>query len=812
MNNSEFFDSSMMKSQHGGGGAENVLVHYAHSRNDAQVVSPDPTLKPREFAGFSRIHHQGATTGDNKSFYDEVLKKIIPSALAGQSFTILFCGAPASGRSQTMYTIDTTKNMGSITYGMVHYIAQDLLSSGPNVRVFVNAYNARGSRCFDSRTDRVAPIRSYQSPLGPTPEVSSILLEKPEDAMIVPLNKRPDQTNFITFEIFHQHGSAAATAPPPPPQAPSSSTLSSNGFDHHHHHQQHHNPDAAAAATAAASRSSSPLPPTANSSSLLDRKGAFSLITLVDVAQFDNPLPDDVIALRSSVSRQIAGSDPHWESCRLTELLEYSFCRGRTVIGIGTVVGQPSSIFEKTCSVLDFVALLGRIEQVASIAQFQHPKWLPELPARISNLDRQHDERWRRNYERGVFEVYRKMQEALAAKLQEVGKLMEEHSEPSERLVELRRSLRDRLEQALRQIQSSADNEVSRIDKNLALAAQKKKDLDKEQAELDHATNLLNAKRTGIAAKKESLEVQQDTVNDGLAAIEFENRLNEKRFAQHQLAKDAAHGQFLEAKKNCVRIQDQIRRHWTRKAAESALEKLQTAKEALKAQLAEATAKAVNQDNLQRQERQQQRKTGGNTLSQQQQQHVTTATSTTAIITTTSSSSRPGSTQQQHSSQQHQQSQQQQQRMSGSRRDRSVDSVCSRQSNNSNCSGNNNTNNNANFNNQQHQNIAPSNVAIAPVIVNRFSSSQQQVPLAAPSSSTGKNTRSSLAPISSQNQHQQQQSQEVDEDGSPEFTCQMRRKESQPAMLNRSGVTSTALNRTTNENVTENRSLDLEKS
>ena len=63
------------------------------------------------------------TVSDNKAFYDDVLKKIIPSALGGQSFTVLFCGAPSSGRSQTMYTIDSRRNGGQLTLGMVHYIA-----------------------------------------------------------------------------------------------------------------------------------------------------------------------------------------------------------------------------------------------------------------------------------------------------------------------------------------------------------------------------------------------------------------------------------------------------------------------------------------------------------------------------------------------------------------------------------------------------------------------------------------------------------------------------------------------------------------
>jgi hypothetical protein len=675
----------------GASAAENVLTIIpatVASSSPTSAASPghfndDSSVSRRQFSGFSKIHMNSDTSSDNKAFFDDVLKKIVPSALGGQSFTVLFCGAPSSGRSQTMYTIDARRHGGTQTTGMLHHLAEDLLNAGPNVKVMVSGYHVRGNKIFDSRNDRAVNIRQLPSPLGPTPETTSILLEKPEDACIIPNDKRPNGTCFVTVEIYNQQQTAGPTESPS--NINGNSIASATGED----------------AAAGVSSSVSPAPQT-NGNTVT--KGAFSIITFVDVASFDEPMPSDVVSLRNAISRHVAGNDPGFGDCRLTQLLEASICRGRTMIGIATVVGQPAALFDRTCTVLDFVSLLSTIEQIASVAQFQHPKWFNDLTFRIRELDRIHQDRMERMYQKGVSEVYLKMKLALTTKLAEVEKFMSENSEASERLAELRKSLRGRLEQALAQLQAAADDEVARIDRNLALAAQKKKELDKFAGETESGIDVLKVKKNDMYLKQSKIEQVQADYNDQLTNMQGEAYQDRRVIEGFERDYQTIATELRNEKKQCVRSQEKIHLHWSRMHFQSALAKLAALKELKNQQLQEATVRAVNVDNLQRQERQQ-RKTnfngGAMTISSQQQQQQQKNSNV--------STGRPGgSTLTSRNLQSQQQQQQQSQNNLGVRRDRSMDSIHSNNNNNQQNVVSNNSNsiiphNSANRKQQQQQ-------------------------------------------------------------------------------------------------------------
>ena len=564
-----FPDTFQHTTRHGPPGTENVLT----------VRAPEREKPSRQFAGFTRIHQNATTSLDNSLFYDDVLRKIVPAAMAGQSFTVLFCGAPSSGRSQTMYTIDSRRDGGAVTYGMLHHLAAELLDK-KNVRVMVSAYHVRGHKVFDSRNDRPVPIRTLHSPLGPTPEVTSVLLEKPEDAMIVPNDKRTYGSCFVTFEIYHQMSIGPNTV------------------------------DAAAATGATAATT------TTNNG---ERRGAFSIITFVDVASFDDPLPPDVVALKGCISRQIAGSDPVFSTCRLSELLEASICRGRSLIGIATVVGAPASLFDRTCAVLDFVSLIGTIDQVATVCMFVHPKWLPDLPGAVRDLDAQHERRAQRNYERGVSEVYFALRRAFTAKLHAVEQHMAENSEPSSRLAQLRATLRDRLEQALAQLHAAADDERQRIERNTLRAAALKREHDRAESALEGERGVLKVKMHDQYLQRSALEQQEAEVSMELASHDESRRRHNRVLDDLQRAADGDVALMREAKKSCLRAQDKIRLHWSQFNYESALAKISSAKERAATMLDDATARAVIQDQSQRVERQQRKTAHLGPLAQQQQ-------------------------------------------------------------------------------------------------------------------------------------------------------------------------------------------------
>jgi hypothetical protein len=143
------------------------------------------------FQGFTQVHRDDSRFAT--SFFDRALSKIASSAAAGQSHTVLVCGPPKSGRSQTMYDV-----MGP---GLVHLTAAALLAI-PEATVHYAAFHVRDMLCIDSFSEQPVAVTEMPAPVGPLPLSAVRALEKPEDAVVVPTGKRTSSSCFVTFHVY----------------------------------------------------------------------------------------------------------------------------------------------------------------------------------------------------------------------------------------------------------------------------------------------------------------------------------------------------------------------------------------------------------------------------------------------------------------------------------------------------------------------------------------------------------------------------------------------------------------------------------
>ena len=122
---------------------------------------------PRTYGPFTRVRDDAAAQG-NQAFFDETLKSVAHSAAAGQSHTVLVCGPPASGRSQTVYNVTAP--------GIIQLMAEELLKQ--DLVVTWSAFSVRGAKAHDAFTGNAVAVQSLPSPMGPLPLASVKPLEK----------------------------------------------------------------------------------------------------------------------------------------------------------------------------------------------------------------------------------------------------------------------------------------------------------------------------------------------------------------------------------------------------------------------------------------------------------------------------------------------------------------------------------------------------------------------------------------------------------------------------------------------------------
>jgi hypothetical protein len=141
--------------------------------------------------------HKPMSNSSNKEFYCDVVRPVVISALAGQSYTILFAGPANSGRSHTIF--------GSAQeHGMLHYIANDLLKAEDAV-TSCSAFKVRRGTLVDNATEKEDVIfKELPPPIGRVALPKSTLLTKVADAIMVPQRRSPEHSFFIQFHVYRK--------------------------------------------------------------------------------------------------------------------------------------------------------------------------------------------------------------------------------------------------------------------------------------------------------------------------------------------------------------------------------------------------------------------------------------------------------------------------------------------------------------------------------------------------------------------------------------------------------------------------------
>lgn len=484
---------------------------------------------PSETFPCTRVHSLSELTSD---FYSDTVKRVVHSALGGQSYTVLVCGPAECGRSQTLYGHGSQK-------GLVQLVAEELLSHPDAPFVTHCSYNVVGNEAVDAITDQPITLREFGPPLGTVAQALMKSLDHAECATVIPKKKRPDSTNFTSFQIYRCIENAAATT---------------------------------------------------------SRKDIFSQIQLVDLAPFScNVTPPDVQALTEVVANVTSGRDPLFSRCFLTKLLENSMVGSAALMCVATIIGR--SDFElATSATLRFLAEVRRISQVPCLVHTLTPKCWDSFPAIAGDLDRADQSVCDQSYQAGLQAAHTIMAACVQNTLTSAHERVQQiQTGISEQRTKQRSEIAERIATLTRRVEqcrTEADSTLKAAQKLNAENSQSKKIARDDEAE---AQALINEKKRLDQERVNVEAASRVRVNAALAASqkrarEYEGVTKDKSMYQSRV--EEVETQLMMTGKKVAEIHAAC-------SAMNRLEELQTKKRRLEVALETASSQAqqLNEQN-----------------------------------------------------------------------------------------------------------------------------------------------------------------------------------------------------------------------
>jgi hypothetical protein len=489
------------------------------SATDRSLDYRDPSLPfGGSFAGFTQVHRD-----DNQyceKFFQRSLLKIAGNAAAGQSHTVLICGPPRSGRSQTMYDV-----MGK---GAVHLMADALLAI-PDVVVHYTAHHVRGPSCYDSFTDKPIAFTEVPAPVGAFPLSTVKELGRAGDAVVVPAAKKATSSCIIAFHVYKR--SAGSDAP--------------------------------------------------------QRKDAFAIVTFVDLCSFEDNCAEDLNLLSSTIDKVARGSDPEFDRCMLTRLLQASLVGGRTLTLVTAVTGSKSTA-RAACAALDFTLRAGKIGQIAPLCQLVAPRWQAELPADAHQAAAELQTRAVNAQQRGVAAAYSCILSLVSQKQASCRVMFGEN----EGIAAVRHRLRSNVGTRLQDLQSGDaffEDRRQRLQQDQKRCRAEADDLERRCADLQHRLRDQENALHNVQAIRNDLEAASQ-LEIARCEADVESALRTKRDIDQREA--AFNDAIAMADGHESMLADRVRRAALVLNRDNALNKLDTKRKRIEAALDDAAHRA----------------------------------------------------------------------------------------------------------------------------------------------------------------------------------------------------------------------------